>query len=786
MKNKITFLLALAIAFSGFTQLNYSKVKIYASNAELFEISNLGVTVDHGQHKQNHWFVTDLSAEEIAILDDNGYPYEILIEDVSSYYVEHQYDALPKSDRADCEGSGGSDGFNPIVPDNFNLGTMGGYYTYEEYLAELDEMRAEFPDLITEKAGISDFETWEGRPIYWVRISDNPEVDEDEEEVLYSSIHHAREPMSLSQTIFYMWYLLENYGTDEEITYLVNNTEMYFVPMINPDGYKYNHTIEPDGGGMHRKNRNPDIGWTNKGVDLNRNYSYHWNESGTSPSENGDTYAGISAFSEPETQAIKWFCENREFKFAHNAHSHGDLLLYPIGWATDEFAPDHDYFVAYSNHMTIHNGYVAQKATALYPAAGDSDDWMYIDDLDVKPEIFAMTPEVGDAFWPPVAAIEPTCKEMVFPNKVMAHLPHIYGVTSDLEAGRLNTTTGYLNYDLQRLGLTDGPIAISMTALVGIESLGDLNTHDLELMETEEDSISYELVSGIAFGDEIKYVIHTDNGLWTRHDTITKTFGSGTAVFFDDCSDLSNWTGEWDFTDETSYSPSTCITDSPYDDTYGNNVEKEIVLNEEISLEGATYAYATFHAKWEIENDYDYVEFMASTDGGDTWTPLCGKYTNPGVEVQDFEEPLYDGIQNDWVLEEVDLSDYLGVEEIRFKFILITDPGLQMDGYYFDDFSIYTDGVAEPDNSGIEEFNESNISVYPNPAQDNFVVQVSGGQQIQQLFIYDELGKQIDQIVVNGESTINVNVSSLTEGIYYLRLMDSDSNVMTKRVTVIR
>ena len=74
-------------------------------------------------------------------------------------------------------------------------------------------------------------------------------------QVLYTSIHHAREPMSLSQLIFYMWYLLENYDSDPEVQYILNNTELYFIPVVNPDGYLYNEFTNPTGGGLWRKNR---------------------------------------------------------------------------------------------------------------------------------------------------------------------------------------------------------------------------------------------------------------------------------------------------------------------------------------------------------------------------------------------------------------------------------------------------------------------------------------------------------------------------------------------------
>lgn len=64
--------------------------------------------------------------------------------------------------------------------------------------------------------------------------------------MLYNSLIHAREPQSLAQLVFYMWYLLENYDTDAEVRYLVDHTEMYFVPCLNPDGYLYNEAYRPN------------------------------------------------------------------------------------------------------------------------------------------------------------------------------------------------------------------------------------------------------------------------------------------------------------------------------------------------------------------------------------------------------------------------------------------------------------------------------------------------------------------------------------------------------------
>lgn len=770
----------------SFTQELYSRVKIYGTDEQLNQAAMLGVTLDHGEHKRNMWFITDLSASEIDLLQTNGFSFEILIEDVSAYYVANSNAEVEVhgNDRSGCGGSAGGSSFNVTDPANWQLGSMAGFYTYQEFLDELDSMASKYPNLITVKSPISTFTSIEGRPIYWVRISDNPNSDETEEEVLYTSLHHAREPASLSQLIFYMWWMLENYGVIDEVTYLIDETEMYFVPMVNPDGYVYNETTSPGGGGMHRKNRR-NVGTTNKGIDLNRNYSYQWGTTGISFSPNNDTYCGTAAFSEPETQAIKWFCENRDFQFASNAHTHGNLLLFPYGYNTP-FAPDHDYMQAFTNHMVIYNGYSAIKSSDLYPASGDSDDYMYADDLVLKPKIFSMTPEcssegTSNDFWPPQSAIHHICSDNIWMNKTLAHMPHVYGVVTDLDPNQIATTTGYFHYQIERLGLEDGDLTVSISPITGIQSVGISNVHTLNIMDIEEDSVSFILDAGISFGDEIKYELLTDNGTWIRRDTIVKIFGAPTVFFADNLDDLDSWSGTWDLTTEDFVSPSNCMTDSPFTD-YNDNVVSDIELMQSFNFEDATYAFVQFNAKWALENDYDYVQFMASIDGGTSWTPLCGEYTNIGGSNQDNGNPLYDNFQLTWVLEEISLTDYLGMTDVSFKFHFVSDGGVTEDGFYFDDFTLYTDQI---DNSGLEENNALAWTIYPNPASQAVMIQFNQTEGIQQVEITNELGELI-YLFKPSTTMSQIPTESWKNGVYFIKVITTNSKVTSKRVVILK
>lgn len=767
---KTTLLLfSFLISYWGYSQ-EYSRAKVLTDSKSLQTLAELGIAVDHGTVKRETFFISDFSNDEINQIREAGFQVEILIPDVQAYYVSQNANKgqVVTEKNLGCSPNSGSPDFTPAVPGNFNLGSMGGFYTYQEFIAEIDAMAAQYPNLITIKDTISNFLSIENRPLYWVRLSDNPNTDETEPEVLYTAVHHAREPNSLSEVIFYMWYLLENYNTSEEIKFLVDNTEMYFVPMVNPDGYIYNETTNPNGGGMWRKNRRLNSGGS-YGVDLNRNYSYGWGTTGTSTNQGNETYRGTAAFSEPETQAIKWFCENRDFQYAFNAHTYANDILHPIGTTTGEFAADHNYFQAFTHHMVQYNGYENKKSSDLYPASGDSDDYMYKVDTVIKPKIFAMTPEVSNSsggFWPASSEITGICQEMVFPNLILSHLTHRYLEVKDVDPGMIATTSGNFNHSAYRLGLENGPVNVSITPITGIQSVGSASTHDLAIMDSEIGGISYVLNPGIQFGDQIKYVLNTEYIGWTKHDTIVKTFGYITPQFIDEANIAVNWTGSWATTNSTYVSPSSSFTDSPTGD-YPNSTTRNFQFNNTIDLTHVTEAMIKFYAKWEIEADFDYCQFQVSNDNGVSWVGQCGNYTVPGTSgsgsVQPNGEPVYEGTETNWVLEEINLSDYIG-DSIRVRFVFKSDGGTRADGFYFDDFEV----LYNIDYTGIAENEKPLFHLVPNPA--GSYVNIVFDQVIQngKIEILNLNGDVVSSQMAGG-SKVEIRTDKLSVGVYYVR-----------------
>ncbi len=562
----------------------YSEVRVtLAERSGLRALAERVPGLDHVDvQKEGSGFVavTVLSEHDLAGLAASGFAYEVTVPDLAAAYA-----ARPPA----TEGERAA-GLAASRVDGFGYGSMGGYYTFDEVLAKLDEMAADYPDLITERVSIG--QSWEGRDLWMVKISDNPDVDEDEPEVLYTALHHAREPQSMATVLYTMFYLLENYGTDPEVTYLVDHRELYFVPVLNPDGYVFNETTDPNGGGFWRKNRR-DNGGNSFGVDPNRNYGYEWgrDENGSSSAPSSETYRGPGPFSEPETQAIRDFAESREIRAVFNYHSYSNLLLHPWGYEAGVYTPDQDVFAAISADMTRINGYeYGQAADVLYAVNGDSDDWYY-GEQETKPKAFSWTPEVGrrstDGFWPDQDRIIPLAEENRVANLTLAWFAGAY---PQVQAFEIVETHGAPNGHLD----PGEPAAVSLTLHnLGLEGLADarariVSTNPALPVEAGAFSAPFSLdsqesveIEGLAFTLGFGAQLGIQDGLAVEIEldgtTLIRSLGRvaiGTpvAVFEDDASETEAWdTGTGWGLASANTSPPTSFADSP-SGSYPNNV----------------------------------------------------------------------------------------------------------------------------------------------------------------------------------------------------------------------
>ncbi len=415
---------------------HYSLLKFQVENElQIKELLDLGLTLDDSPIVNNTIEVVVDQAELIKLSRTN-LKFEIVIEDMRRHYDEHIKKSPEELINLQREMN------HQYKVEGFEFGIMGGYYTYDQVVSELDSMRFSYPNLISEKTSLG--LSIEGRNIWHVKISDNPDEEEGEPQILYTALHHAREPQGMATVLYFMYYLLENYGKDPQVNYLIENREMYFIPVVNPDGYVYNQTTDPDGGGMWRKNRrlNSDGSY---GIDLNRNYGYKWgyDDIGSSSDPTSGEYRGTESFSEPETQAIRDFCESHLIRLCLNYHTYGGVLIHPWNYV-DMMPPDAILYTDLASSLTEVNGYrFGPGGSSLgYIFNGGTTDWMY-GEQSTKNKIIAMTPEVGPAFWPDPSEIYPLAEENSHANMLLALGD---GVITDENSPRIVNISAGKNY----------------------------------------------------------------------------------------------------------------------------------------------------------------------------------------------------------------------------------------------------------------------------------------------------------------------------------------------------
>jgi len=673
----------------------YSKVKILLDGKSMSEVASLEIAVDHGEYVKGESFTTELSASEIEILKQHGIRYEIIIDDVILHYLkESQKSPVPeKTTRVtNC-----TPAFTYTTPANFTYGSMGSYYTYQQILNHMDSLASKFPNIVKAKAQIDTFTSIQGRPIYWMKISDNPNVDENEPEVLMDALHHAREPMSVTQLIFFMYYLCENYNTDDEVKYFVDHSEMYFIPIVNPDGYVYNETTNPNGGGMWRKNRRLNAGGS-YGVDLNRNYGYAWgyDNIGSSPTPSSSTYRGTAGFSEPETRAVKYLCEQHQFRIALNNHTYGNLLVYPWGF-TDSNTPDSMHYHQISKAMSNYNRFVYGTGTETvgYTTNGDADDWMH-GETGTKSKIFSFTPEAGDnanGFWPAPAFILPYCNLGMHTNMNFMRCALAYADCDDIGSRFITPSSSSAKYMLYKKGMTNNAtFTVSIIPLTNNITVGAPKVYNSPaFMTTLTDSIAI-TVSGLAqHGDQIKYLLRIHNGFVNYDDTVTKYYAFETQTeFSSNCNTMSGWTGTGAWGNSTQFftSPSASISESPVG-KYGNNVNSNIRTTLPINLTLAIRAELKFRIKWNSECNLDYLQVKVSNNNGASYNSICTRYAMKSVVNTIVNQPAYDGVQSVWQYDEANLDAFLG-QNILIRFDFVSDGGLVKEGFFIDDVKVET------------------------------------------------------------------------------------------------
>jgi carboxypeptidase T len=632
---------------------------------------------------------------ELQQLRAQGTPFEVLVEDLASWYQQRM---------------------SPF-PENalgFGYGSMGGFYTYAEVNQQLDSMHLLYPSLITarESVGVS----VEGRTMWAVKISDNPGVNEPgEPEVLYTALHHAREPEGMMSVLYYMWWLLQNYGSNPTAAYLVNARQMWFIPVMNVDGYVYNQTTNPGGGGMWRKNRRNNGG--SFGVDPNRNYGpvYMWNapNGGSSTSGGAEDYRGTAAFSEPETRAMDSFVRAHSFRTALNYHTYSNLLIYPWGYLSRE-SSDSVLFRGWAYEMTAVNKYImgTDLQTVNYATRGNSDDYMYGDST--KPRVYAMTPEVGSTgFWPTVGEILPLAVENLSSNQFLSYaagfLPRLRG-TRVLEADSNGSIIAGENFALAArfrnigVGASSGLSIEATTDVPWVTFSPSTVTVGVFAPQTESEFLFQGTVDPLApaAGRVRVFLRSIDAEGVVKTDTVRLYAGQASLLLADSArTGTSNWsTGTGWGTTALAHTPPLAFTDSP-SGNYPPNTINSLTMLGTANLASYQYAELRFWTRWSVEPTWDFATVELSTNSGTSWTVLRTEMSRTGSGISGGQQPLgsfgYDSYTPGltWVEQTADLSSYAG-RQIKIRFRMASDAGEERDGIYLDDIRIYAYSTTVP------------------------------------------------------------------------------------------
>jgi len=261
-------------------------------------------------------------------------------------------------------------------PASVQTSINGAFHSYREVETEVYALEAAHPDLVQVKIIGRSLEM---RNIYALKISDNVQADEGgEAEVLITGCHHAREWISVEVPLYVAKHLVENYATDSHIRDLVDRSQVWIIPLLNPDGLEYTiHFYR-----YWRKNMR-DNGNRTYGVDPNRNYDYKWgiDNEGSSQESFSYVYRGPAPFSEPETQAIKDLFAERNFKVAINYHNYSQVIIYPWGYTNEPSELDvllEEMAGEMAARMERVNGRVygyGQAGNQLYVTNGGASDW---------------------------------------------------------------------------------------------------------------------------------------------------------------------------------------------------------------------------------------------------------------------------------------------------------------------------------------------------------------------------------------------------------------------------
>ncbi len=680
---------------------------------------------------------------------------------------------------------------------SLRLEDRGEYHSYSELTTDMAAWASAYPS-ITELISIG--ESVYGREIWAMKITDNPGVEEFEPEIQWIGAHHGDETISVEVCYYMIDHLLTNYGTDPQVTWLVDEREIWIVPMFNPDG----HTS----GSRYNGN----------GVDLNRGYLCPCG-----------CNAG-SAMAQPEHQALAAFNERMNPVTSLTFHS-GAVYVNYLWDYTYAATPDEPMLITLSEGYSSYSGLPVTNGADWYIVHGSCQDWCY----DQRGEIDT-TIEVSVTKDPPESSIDPIVADNIPAMLYQARMSGrgirglvtdgetgepLYGTISIPEIGRdvytdpdvgdyhrmveagtytvqcavegyptetvYNVSAGLDTFVVVDFAMeppprgtvagyvTDqatNPIAatVELTDLSGYSTVSDSATGYYEIPYVPAGTHSVRASAPGYRSEERADVAVVDN------TTTTENFSLLTPLFYDDFEDgLSSWNGSWATTTSSAMSPTHSMTDSPGGE-YGNHAFTVTTLAAPIDLTGHSEATLAFWHRYHTEAGYDHCYVEVSPDGGSSW----------------FQVASFDGLQSAWVEQEVDVSSWAGTSGFLVRFTLDSDGWITNDGWYVDDVQVYGD----PSLTGVDDeplVLRARVSNHPNPFNPVTSIAYSVPEDGPvALRIYDVAGRLVRNLVDDGAMTtgefhatwngVDDSGHAVAGGVYFARLETAAGQASSKLV----
>ncbi|CAH0514985.1 unnamed protein product [Peronospora belbahrii] len=400
----------------------------------------------------------------------------------------------------------------PQAPFSPRLGSIRGSLSVDEVETYIDEVATAFP-LITKVEELG--RSVEKRPLRAICLGACYAPQEQKiPQALFTGMHHAREPISMMNLVYTIDILTSDYRNgDLAALELLTSRQLWFILVVNPDGYAHNEMLriwEHNKIGR-RKSAAPTCysSLPDAGVDLNRNYDvcFARDANGSSNEPCGDDYNGPSAFSEPETQAVRNLVERQtsDFSVALNYHSYGMYFNLPFACKAEgePTGTNNSIFVALAQEVVRFNGFrygQSWKESSLYTVNGETSDWMW-----QAHGIFAMSPEVGPAFevtsvlgfWPPRDDVPQLSSALHYSNLYMSRMAGpVYSLLVNrvqlgtTDVSNLTLPFIYVDVTISNRGLRPGTAELVASLFVNGASASDIVRLELEAVPDGSGSLA--------------------------------------------------------------------------------------------------------------------------------------------------------------------------------------------------------------------------------------------------------------------------------------------------------